>query len=79
MTSADRNRCPKAEIGITRQSVFVALAISFLTSLTTLCLTGASANDFDRKAETLFSKRYHFHSWNATDHTVDGEDWSLPP
>lgn len=35
--------------------------------------------DFDRKAEKLFHKKYFFHEWNPTDHTVDGEDWSLPP
>lgn len=36
-------------------------------------------SDFDRKAEKLFHKKYFFHPWNPADHTVDGEDWSLPP
>ncbi len=40
---------------------------------------GAPQSDFDRKAATLFTKTYSFHAWNPTDHTVDGDDWSLPP
>jgi len=39
----------------------------------------APENDFDQKAAALFTKQYRFHVWNETDHTVDGEDWSLPP
>lgn len=34
---------------------------------------------FDSKAEALFHKQYFFHPWNETDHTIDGNDWSLPP
>ncbi len=41
-------------------------------------LNGAQTSDFDQKAATLFSRKYSFHAWNETDHTVDGEDWSLP-
>jgi hypothetical protein len=37
------------------------------------------ADEIDAQAKTLFSNGYHFHTWNPTDHTVDGEDWSLPP
>jgi hypothetical protein len=37
------------------------------------------ARDFDQKAASLFTKQYSFHAWNGTDHTVEGEDWSLPP
>jgi hypothetical protein len=56
------------------------------TILTTLLLmllaaphAPAAANtDFDRKASELFTKTYSFHAWSETDHTVDGEDWSLP-
>ena len=36
-------------------------------------------SDFDRKAEHLFTRTYAFHAWDETDHTVDGDDWSLPP
>ncbi len=45
-----------------------ALAVLFL-----------SADDFDDKAAKLFSKQYSFHAWREADHTVEGEDWSLPP
>lgn len=38
-----------------------------------------SGIDFDRKASKLFSTNYFFHAWKETDHTLDGEDWSLPP
>jgi len=47
--------------------------------LAALSLSGAPAGDFDRKAATLFIKEYTFHAWNGADHTVEGEDWSLPP
>lgn len=39
----------------------------------------AGESTFDQKAEHLFHKRYFSHPWRETDHTVDGEDWSLPP
>ena len=35
-------------------------------------------SDFDQKAAKLFTKKYFFHAWDETNHTVDGEDWSLP-
>ena len=41
-------------------------------------LQAASTNDFDQQAANFFTKTYSFHPWNETDHTVDGEDWSLP-
>jgi hypothetical protein len=44
-----------------------------------VAMDAAQKSDFDLKAEKLFSKKYFFHAWNETDHTVDGEDWSLPP
>lgn len=48
--------------------------------LVAFCATAlAQENEFDRKAEKLFSKKYFFHAWDPTDHTIDGEDWSLPP
>jgi hypothetical protein len=52
-----------------------------LLGLAFVCFGPANswADDFDEKAEQLFSKTYHFHAWDETDHTVDGEDWSLPP
>ena len=49
-----------------------------LASLAALPVSAAKDSDFDRKAATLFTKKYFFHTWDATDHTVDGEDWSLP-
>lgn len=52
--------------------------IAILTMLTR-AVVAADKSDFNRKAELLFSKKYFFHAWNETDHTVDGEDWSLPP
>ncbi len=47
----------------------------FVVCLWATCIL---ADEIDEKAERLFSKSYHFHPWNETDHTVDGEDWSLP-
>jgi len=55
------------------------LAALLFTPLAALHLNGAPNSDFDQKAATLFTKKYSYHAWNATDHTVDGEDWSLPP
>ena len=49
-----------------------------LAPLAALHLNGAPTSDFDRKAATLFTKTYSFLAWDETDHTVDGEDWSLP-
>lgn len=40
---------------------------------------GTARDDFTRKAAALFQKNYFFHPWNETEHTVTGEDWSLPP
>jgi hypothetical protein len=54
------------------------LAALLFTPLAVLHLHGAPNSDFDQKAATLFTKKYSYHAWNATDHTVDGEDWSLP-
>jgi hypothetical protein len=58
-------------------------AFSHLSSLLLVPLAlshaqAASSTDFDLKAAVLFTKSYSFHAWNETDHTVDGEDWSLP-
>jgi hypothetical protein len=54
-------------------------AVLLFAPLVTQRLHGAPSGDFDRKAATLFTKNYFFHAWDETDHTVDGEDWSLPP
>ncbi|MEI7729139.1 MAG: hypothetical protein WCO56_06190 [Verrucomicrobiota bacterium] len=54
------------------------LTALFLASLATLHLNGAPNSDFDRKAAMLFTKKYSFHAWDETEHTVNGEDWSLP-
>jgi hypothetical protein len=53
------------------------IALLFATG-TSLHVSAAKDSDFDRKAATLFTKKYFFHAWDETDHTVDGEDWSLP-
>lgn len=50
----------------------------WLSPLASLPLLGAPSNEFDQKAASLFSKSYFFHPWQETDHTVNGEDWSLP-
>ena len=55
------------------------LAALLFAPLAALHLHGAPTSDFDQKAATLFTKNYSFHPWNETDHTVEGEDWSLPP
>ena len=55
------------------------LTALLLAPLAALHLNGAANSDFDQKAATLFTKKYSYHAWNATDHTVHGEDWSLPP
>ncbi len=57
--------------------LFPLTALLFMT-LAAPHLYGAPTSDFDQKAATLFTKNYSFHAWNQTDHTVDGEDWSLP-
>lgn len=41
--------------------------------------TRSSTNDFDARAAKVFHREYFFHPWNERDHTVEGEDWSLPP
>ena len=56
-------------------TLFLAL---FLAPPIALHVRAAASTDFDRKASELFTKDYSFHAWNETDHTVDGEDWSLP-
>lgn len=54
--------------------------LTFIVSwvMASLHAHGALNGDFDRKAAALFSTNYFFHAWDGTDHTVDGEDWSLP-
>lgn len=36
-------------------------------------------NAFDEAAAQLFHKEYFSHPWREQDHTVEGDDWSLPP
>lgn len=49
-----------------------------------LLLTGwpvsaaAQHAEFIRKADELLHRAYFFHAWREADHTVDGDDWSLP-
>ena len=54
------------------------LAALLLAPLVALHVSGAPNSDFDRKAATLFATNYFFHIWDETNHTVEGEDWSLP-
>lgn len=61
-----------------KQSVLLTITAQLLAPLAALDLNGAPKSDFDRKAATLFTTNYFFHAWDETDHTVDGEDWSLP-
>jgi len=47
-------------------------------------IVGQAASDdarkvFVEKAGRLFHTEYHFHPWHEDDHTVEGNDWSLPP
>ena len=60
------------------KSSLTILAALLFSPLAALHLNGTPTSDFDQKAATLFTKNYSFHAWNETDHTVDGEDWSLP-
>jgi len=57
---------------------FILLAALLLAPLAAQHVHSAPSSDFDRKAATLFTTNYFYHAWDATDHTVDGEDWSLP-
>jgi hypothetical protein len=41
--------------------------------------TRSATDDFNERAAKLFHREYFFHPWKEIDHTVDGEDWSLPP
>jgi hypothetical protein len=60
----------------------VLLMVSALT--TPFPCAGATKSDpardeFAKKAAGLFHAKYFFHPWEETEHTVAGEDWSLPP
>lgn len=37
------------------------------------------SDDFNARAAKVFHREYRFHLWNESEHTVEGEDWSLPP
>lgn len=39
----------------------------------------SARDEFAKKAAQLFHAKYFFHPWDETEHTVAGEDWSLPP
>jgi hypothetical protein len=41
--------------------------------------TRSATDDFNERAAKLFHRKYFVHPWKESDHTVDGEDWSLPP
>jgi hypothetical protein len=59
---------------------YLALVAALLASpVAAVHVRGAPRSDFDQKAAALFTKEYSFHAWDPTDHTVEGEDWSLPP
>ncbi len=57
---------------------FTPLTALLLAPLATLHASGAETGDFEHRAATLFTKKYFHHAWDETDHTVEGEDWSLP-
>ena len=57
----------------------LALITALLAALAALHLNGAPSGDFDGKAVALFARKYFLHAWDETNHTVDGDDWSLPP
>ena len=57
----------------------LALAALLLVLAAPHAVGARQGSDFDLKAAKLFTKTYSFHTWNETDHVVDGEDWSLPP
>jgi len=63
---------------IARYNLAACIAALLLAPLAVLHVHAAQNGSFDRKAATLFTKQYSFHAWDETDHTVDGEDWSLP-
>jgi hypothetical protein len=65
-------------MGTTMKHTLTLLSALLLAPLAAPHLHAAPNNDFDRKAAALFTKTYSFHPWNETNHTVDGEDWSLP-
>ncbi len=54
----------------------LAVGIAALVVLTDSA--DAQVSSFDEKAKTLFAKEYAFHAWREDDHTVAGNDWSLP-
>ena len=58
---------------------YTITAALLLAPLTAPQVQAAPSGDFDQKAAALFTKTYSCHVWQETDHTVDGEDWSLPP
>ena len=60
------------------KTTFALFTALLLAPLFTPPLHGETGSDLDRKAAALFTRNYSFHAWNETDHTVDGEDWSLP-
>jgi hypothetical protein len=41
-------------------------------------MIAAEEDDFVRRADRLLHRTYAFHPWRCEDHTVDGDDWSLP-
>jgi len=60
-------------VRITEIATLVIVAMFVPNSTATAQVAG-----FDDQAARLFSKEYYFDAWQPTDHTVDGEDWSLP-
>ena len=60
---------------VSLRSVLTALLMAPLAGLS---VNAATNSEFDQKAAALFTKKYSYHAWDGTDHTVDGEDWSLP-
>lgn len=79
MTSHTLHGCgllPPYEILMMNRRIVGIMNVAVM-ALLTLASVGI-ADDFNDRAAQLFSKRYYYDTWNPTDHTVAGEDWSLP-
>jgi len=61
-----------------KDKALLIMTALLLAPLAAQHVSGAPSSDFDRKAATLFATNYFFHAWDETNHTVEGEDWSLP-
>jgi len=59
----------------------IRTSIPVITVLLAVAVAEAAetqTGSFDERAARLFQSEYFFHPWREVDHTIDGEDWSLP-